>query len=477
MEEEITMEIEKFENLRLSKDLLKAVEDLGFEEMTPIQARAIPLILEGKDIIGQAQTGTGKTLAFGLPILQSIHPKIKKIQAIILCPTRELAIQVAEEIKSALKYKRDIVILAVYGGQPIDRQIRILKTGAHIVIGTPGRTIDHINRGTLKLDTVKTVVLDEADEMLNMGFIDDVETILQRTPKERQTLLFSATMPKPILDLTRKYQKNPEYVRVVHKQLTVPNVEQYYFEVKESVKLDALCRIIDMHGLKSSLVFCNMKRRVDEVVMHLEARGYPALGLHGDMTQSQRTQAMDIFKRNASEILVATDVAARGIDVENIEAVFNYDIPQDEEYYVHRVGRTARAGKKGLAFTFVVGREIYKLRDIESYASTKITRKSIPTLTDVEEVKTTAILEKIKDIIDKGNIERYVQIVEPLLTEDYTTLDIAAALLKITMDEESKEYPQLKEYQQERQREENRYHDRRKQKKKTSRTFTNKKRY
>jgi ATP-dependent RNA helicase DeaD len=477
MEEEITMEIEKFENLRLSKDLLKAVEDLGFEEMTPIQARAIPLILEGKDIIGQAQTGTGKTLAFGLPILQSIHPKIKKIQAIILCPTRELAIQVAEEIKSALKYKRDVIILAVYGGQPIDRQIRILKTGAHIVIGTPGRTIDHINRGTLKLDTVKTVVLDEADEMLNMGFIDDVETILQRIPKERQTLLFSATMPKPILDLTRKYQKNPEYVRVVHKQLTVPNVEQYYFEVKESVKLDALCRIIDMHGLKSSLVFCNMKRRVDEVVMHLEARGYPALGLHGDMTQPQRTQAMDIFKRNASEILVATDVAARGIDVENIEAVFNYDIPQDEEYYVHRVGRTARAGKKGLAFTFVVGREIYKLRDIESYASTKITRKSIPTLTDVEEVKTTAILEKIKDIIDKGNIERYIQIVEPLLTEDYATLDIAAALLKITMDEESKEYPQLKEYQQERQREENRYHDRRKQKKKTSRTFTNKKRY
>jgi ATP-dependent RNA helicase DeaD len=474
---EVTDVIEKFEDLRLTRELLKAIEDMGFEEMTPIQARAIPLILEGKDIIGQAQTGTGKTLAFGLPILQSIHPKIKKIQAIILCPTRELAIQVAEEIKSALKYKRDIVILAVYGGQPIDRQIRILKSGAHIVIGTPGRTIDHINRGTLKLDTVKTVVLDEADEMLNMGFIDDVEMILKSTPKERQTLLFSATMPKPILDLTRKYQKDPEYVRVVHKQLTVPNVEQYYFEVKESVKLDALCRIIDMYGLKSSLVFCNMKRRVDEVVMHLEARGYPALGLHGDMTQSQRTQAMDIFKRNASEILVATDVAARGIDVENIEAVFNYDIPQDEEYYVHRVGRTARAGKKGLAFTFVVGREIYKLRDIESYASTKITRKSIPTLTDVEEVKTTVILEKIKNIIDKGNIERYVQIVEPLLTEDYTTLDIAAALLKITMDEESKEYPQLKEYQQERQREENRYHDRRKQKKKTSRTFTNKKRY
>ena len=471
------MEIEKFEDLRLGKELLRAVEEIGFEEMTPIQAKAIPLIIEGKDVIGQAQTGTGKTLAFGLPILESIHTKIKKIQAIILCPTRELAIQVAEELKSVLKFKRDVVILAVYGGQPIDRQIRILKSGAHIVIGTPGRTIDHINRGTLKLDTVKTVVLDEADEMLNMGFIDDVELILKKTPKERQTLLFSATMPKPILDLTRKYQKDPEYVRVVHKQLTVPNVEQYYFEVKESVKLDVLCRLIDMYGLKSSLVFCNMKRRVDDVVMHLEARGYSALGLHGDMTQPQRTHAMDRFKKNASEILVATDVAARGIDVENIEAVFNYDIPQDEEYYVHRVGRTARAGKKGLAFTFVAGREIYQLRDIESYASTKITRKPIPTLTDVEEIKTTVLLEKIKNIIDKGNIERYVKIVEPLLAEDYGTLDIAAALLKMTMDEESKEYPQLEEYRQERQREENRYHDRRKQKKKTSRTFTGKKRY
>lgn len=471
------MEIEKFEDLRLGKELLRAVEEIGFEEMTPIQAKAIPLILEGKDVIGQAQTGTGKTLAFGLPILESIHTKMKKIQAIILCPTRELAIQVAEELKSVLKFKRDVVILAVYGGQPIDRQIRILKSGAHIVIGTPGRTIDHINRGTLKLDTVQTVVLDEADEMLNMGFIDDVELILKKTPKERQTLLFSATMPKPILDLTRKYQKDPEYVRVVHKQLTVPNVEQYYFEVKESVKLDVLCRLIDMYGLKSSLVFCNMKRRVDDVVMHLEARGYSALGLHGDMTQPQRTHAMDRFKKNASEILVATDVAARGIDVENIEAVFNYDIPQDEEYYVHRVGRTARAGKKGLAFTFVAGREIYQLRDIESYASTKITRRSIPTLTDVEEIKTTVLLEKIKNIIDKGNIERYVKIIEPLLAEDYGTLDIAAALLKMTMDEESKEYPQLEEYRQERQREENRYHDRRKQKKKTSRTFTGKKRY
>ncbi|MCX5811412.1 MAG: DEAD/DEAH box helicase [Proteobacteria bacterium] len=442
------MAVEKFEDLLLSKELRRAVQDLGFEEMTPIQAKAIPFIIEGRDIIGQAQTGTGKTLAFGLPILESIHPKIKKVQAIILCPTRELAIQVAEEMKRALKYKKDITILSVYGGQPIERQISTLRAGAHVVIGTPGRTIDHINRGTLKLDNVKTVVLDEADEMLNMGFIDDVETILRSVPSERQTLLFSATMPKPILELTKKYQKSPEYVRVVPRQLTVPNVEQSYIEVKEATKLDVLCRIIDMNGFKSSLVFCNMKRRVDEVVMHLEARGYLVQGIHGDMTQPQRIHAMERFKRNHTEILVATDVAARGIDIENIEAVFNYDIPQDDEYYVHRIGRTARAGKNGQAFTFVVGREIYKLRDIESYAATKISRRPIPTLDDVEEVKTMAFLDKVKDILDKGNLERYEHLIEPLLKEDYTSLDIATALLKMTMDEEGKEYREHKDFPQ-----------------------------
>jgi len=440
------MAAEKFEDLLLSKELRRAVQDLGFEEMTPIQAKAIPFIIEGRDIIGQAQTGTGKTLAFGLPILESIHPKIKKIQAIILCPTRELAIQVAEEMKRALKYKKDITILSVYGGQPIERQIQTLKAGAHVVIGTPGRTIDHINRGTLKLDSVKIVVLDEADEMLNMGFIDDVETILRSVPSERQTLLFSATMPKPILELTKKYQQSPEYVKVVPRQLTVPNVEQSYIEVREAAKLDVLCRIIDINGLKSSLVFCNMKRRVDEVVMHLEARGYLVQGIHGDMTQPQRIHAMDRFKRNHTEILVATDVAARGIDIENIEAVFNYDIPQDDEYYVHRIGRTARAGKKGQAFTFVVGREIYKLRDIEAYAATKIFRRPIPTLDDVEEVKTTTFLEKVKAILDKGDLKRYEHFIEPLLKEDYTSLDIATALLKVIMDEEGKESREHKDY-------------------------------
>jgi ATP-dependent RNA helicase DeaD len=381
------MQTEKFDDLAISKELHRAVQNFGFETMTPIQAKAIPLILGGKDVIGQAQTGTGKTLAFGLPVLDKIHAGIKKTQAVVLCPTRELAIQVAEELKSVLTYKRDVKVLPVYGGQPIEGQIHALRAGAHVVIGTPGRTIDHINRGTLKLDKVKTVVLDEADEMLNMGFIDDVETILQRVPPERQTLLFSATMPKPILNLTRKYQREPEFVKVVQKQLTVPRVEQYYLGVREGTKVDVLCSLIDKHSLKSSLVFCNMKRRVDEVVMKLGARGYLAQGLHGDMTQPQRVRAMDRFKRNISEILVATDVAARGINVEDIEAVFNYDLPNDKEYYVHRIGRTARAGKSGHAFSFVVGREIGKLREIEAYAATKIACMPVPLLAHVERVK------------------------------------------------------------------------------------------
>jgi ATP-dependent RNA helicase DeaD len=381
------MQTEKFGDLPISGELRKAVRDMGFETMTPIQAKAIPLILEGRDIIGQAQTGTGKTLAYGLPMLDSVDPGVRKTQAIVLCPTRELAVQVARELKKVLTYKRGVHVQPIYGGQPIGLQIQALRAGVQVVIGTPGRTIDHIRRGTLKLDHVKTAVLDEADEMLQMGFIDDVETILQRVPKERQTLLFSATMPNPILKLTRKYQRDPEFVKVVQRQLTVPQLKQYYLGVQEGTKVDVLCRLIDIHGLKSSLVFCNMKRRVDEVVTKLGSRGYLAQGLHGDMTQPQRTRAMDRFRRNMSGILVATDVAARGIDVKDIEAVFNYDLPQDEGYYVHRIGRTARAGKMGQAFSFVVGREIGKLRNIEAYAATKIAYIPVPPLTNVGAVK------------------------------------------------------------------------------------------
>lgn len=433
------MDTVRFEDVRISKDIQKAIADMGFEEMTPIQGKAIPPIVEGKDVIGQAQTGTGKTIAFAIPILESVKPRIRRTQAIVLCPTRELAIQVSEETKRVAKYKKDITILPVYGGQPIERQLRILRTGVHIVIGTPGRTIDHINRGTLKLDSVKVVVLDEADEMLNMGFMEDVEKVLEKVPEDRQTLLFSATMPPPIMKLTGRYMKDPQLVRVVHKELTVPKVDQVYFEVRESTKPEALNRIIDMHGFRLSLVFCNTKRKVDEVVMELQARGYLAEGLHGDMTQAQRDRAMEKFRKNAVEVLVATDVAARGLDVGGIEAVFNYDLPQDDEYYVHRIGRTARAGKTGKAFSFVVGREIYKLRAIETYAHTKIRRQPVPSVAEVEESRSVTMLDRVKEQIEEGNLDRYAQLIEDLVEEDYSTLDVAAALLKMALGPEDRE--------------------------------------
>ncbi|SKA88082.1 ATP-dependent RNA helicase DeaD [Caloramator quimbayensis] len=420
----------KFEDLGLSKELLRAVEDMGFEEPSPIQRQAIPVVLEGKDVIGQAQTGTGKTAAFGMPVLELINSE-KVLQAVILCPTRELAIQVAEEMKKLGKYKKGIEILPVYGGQSIDRQIKSLKKGVHIIVGTPGRVMDHINRNTIDLSKIKVFVLDEADEMLDMGFREDIEFILKKAPVERQTLLFSATMPKPILELTEKYQKNPQTVKVVHKELTAPKIEQYYFEVKEKNKLDVLSRVIDVYNPYQSLVFCNTKKKVDELVDELQSRGYAADGLHGDMKQSQRDKVMAKFRKGITEILVATDVAARGIDVENIDTVFNYDMPQDEEYYVHRIGRTARAGKSGRAFTFVAGRDFYKLKDIQRYTKTKIIRKDIPTIGDVEEIKNNALIERIKAVVEEGGLEKYSSIVEKLLDEEYSSLDVCAALIKM----------------------------------------------
>ena len=327
----------KFTELNLSQEILKAVTDMGFEEASPIQSLAIPKMIEGVDIIGQAQTGTGKTAAFGIPILEKISPKEKKVQALIMCPTRELAIQVAEELKSLSKYKKGINIVPVYGGQPIGRQMLALNKGAHIVIGTPGRIIDHIERKTIKLDNTRIVVLDEADEMLDMGFRDDIELILGSLPQQKQTAFFSATMPREFLSLTRKYQKSPINIKVVHEKLTVPQIEQLYCEVREHQKLEALARCIDMADAKLSLVFCNTKRRVDEVTAQLQVRGYSADAIHGDMTQTQRDRVMDKFRNCKIEILVATDVAARGIDVYDVDAVFNFDIPQDIESYVHRI--------------------------------------------------------------------------------------------------------------------------------------------
>lgn len=433
----------KFEELPISSDIKKAVADMGFEEPSPIQEKAIPQILDGKDVTGQAQTGTGKTAAFGIPAIEMVETDNKKLQVVILCPTRELAIQAAEEINKLAKYKEDLKVLAVYGGQPIDRQIKALKRGVQIIIGTPGRVIDHINRKTLKINDVKMVVLDEADEMLDMGFREDIETIIEGMPEERQTILFSATMPKPILDLSRKYQKNPELVKVVHKQLTVPNIEQKYLEVKESAKLEVLSRLIDMCNPKLSVIFCNTKKRVDEVVGQLQSRGYFADGLHGDMKQPQRDRVMNKFRNGTIEILVATDVAARGIDVDDVEIVFNYDLPQDEEYYVHRIGRTGRAGRTGVAYTFVAGKAIRKLKDIERYTKTKIKHQEVPSVSDVEEFKTSIFLEKVKNVIEEGHLGKYIDYVEKLLDEDYASIDVAGALLKMSMGEEKKEELEL----------------------------------
>ncbi len=431
------METLKFSELSLSPEMLKAVAEMGFEEATPIQSLSIPPVMEGKDVIGQAQTGTGKTAAFGIPILETLDMKEKLPQAIVLCPTRELAIQVAEEMRMLGKYKKNVAVLPVYGGQPIDRQIQALRRLPQIIIGTPGRVIDHLERGTLKLTSVRKVILDEADEMLDMGFREDIELILKTVPATRQTVFFSATMPKAFMDMTRRFQKNPLVVKAIHGKLAAPRIEQEYFEVKESSKLEVLARVIDMYGVSLGLVFCNTKRKVDEVVSHLQTRSYAADGIHGDMNQTQRDRVMNKFRSGAVEILVATDVAARGIDVENVEAVFNYDVPQDEEYYVHRIGRTGRAGKEGRAFTFVSGKEIYKLRDIQRYIKTTIKRGQVPSLKDVEQMKAAQVFDEIREELESQDIQRYINMIEHLMGEEYTSLEAAGALLKMALKQQA----------------------------------------
>jgi ATP-dependent RNA helicase DeaD len=370
----------RFDDLTLSKALQQAVATMGFEDLTPIQSGAIPLILDGKDIIGQAQTGTGKTLAFGIPMLERLAPRGRKLEALVLCPTRELAVQVAEELKRLARYRSDVHIVPVYGGQPIKRQLDSLKRGARIVVGTPGRVMDHMNRGTLIFDALTMVVLDEADRMLDMGFVDDMKTILWAIPEDRQTLLFSATIPHSIMGLAKKFQRDPHLVNVAGEQLTVPQVEQAYCEVKSWMKLDVLCQLIDTYQPASALVFCNTKRRVDKTARDLQTRGYRAGSLHGDMTQSRRDTAMKRFRTGLLKILVATDVAARGLDVHGIAAVINYDLPQDDQHYIHRIGRTARMGRSGRAFTLVLAQELARLREIQYCANTRITRHATPFL-------------------------------------------------------------------------------------------------
>lgn len=434
------METVRFEEMGLSEEIQKAVRYMGFEEASPIQAKAIPAMISGIDLIGQAQTGTGKTAAFGIPILEKVDPKLKKLQAIVLCPTRELAIQVADEIRNLSRYMHGIKVLPIYGGQDIVKQIRSLKSGTQIVIGTPGRVMDHMRRKTMKLDFVHTVVLDEADEMLNMGFREDIEFVLSGVPTERQTVLFSATMPKPIMEITKKFQNNAKVIKVTKKELTVPNIEQYYYDVKPKKKEEVLSRLLDIYSPRLSVVFCNTKKQVDLLVNALLGRGYFAAGLHGDMKQEQRDRVMQGFRTGKTEILVATDVAARGIDVDEVEAVFNYDLPQDDEYYVHRIGRTGRAGREGKAFSLVVGKEVYKLRDIQRYCKTKIIPQAIPSLNDITEIKADKILDQVQDILNDADLTKIVNIIEKkLMEDDYTSLDLAAALLKMSMGDDNED--------------------------------------
>lgn len=427
-----------FEEMCLDTRIMRAIAEMGFEQPSPIQAQSIPIAVEGKDMIGQARTGTGKTASFGIPMLQRINPKDKSLQAIVLCPTRELAIQSANEIRKLAKFLHGIKVIPIYGGQEISKQIRSLKGGVQIVIGTPGRVMDHLRRHTLKPQTVDIVVLDEADEMLNMGFREDIETILGQLPEERQTMLFSATMPKPILEIAKRYLHEPEIVKVIQKELTVPKIEQYYYEVNPRKKNEVLSRLLDMYDPSLSLVFCNTKRKVDELVADLKGRGYFAEGLHGDMKQSQRDRVMNGFRNGRTDILVATDVAARGIDVDDVEAVFNYDVPQDDEYYVHRIGRTGRAGREGRAFTLVVGKEIYKLKDIQRYCKTKIRRQPIPSVNDVAAIKVEKLLEQAGELIATDGLGRMMDLLEEYLDgSDYSATEMAAALLAMQLGETS----------------------------------------
>ncbi len=444
---EITGSKLKYNESGICPDILRAVEEMGFEIMTPIQEQAIPLLLEGKDVIGQAQTGTGKTAAFAIPMIQGVDPQLKKPQGIILCPTRELAMQAAEEIRRLAKYMHGIKVLPVYGGQEIGKQIRALSQGVQIIVGTPGRVMDHLRRHTIKTTYVKMIVLDEADEMLDMGFREDIETILSDMPEEHQMALFSATMPQAILDITGTYQKNAVYVRVTPKEITVAAIKQAYYRVAKKDKVAALCRLIDYYRPSRSLIFCNTKRMVDEITGTLKGKGYEAEGLHGDLTQYQRDTVMNLFRNGGCAILIATDVAARGIDVSGVDAVFNFDVPEDIEYYVHRIGRTGRAGRKGRSFTLISGREIFKIRDIEKICHTTIRERSLPTAADLTRVKSDRLFAQAGEIMEQKELSELKKSIELAAEEkNCSVLDLAGAFMQMHLGDAPEEIEEEKPY-------------------------------
>ena len=422
-----------FTEFGLQPDVIQAVSEMGFEEATPIQVKAIPVALQGRDMIGQAQTGTGKTAAFGIPLINKISASEDRIVALIMAPTRELAIQVAEEIEKLGRFK-GLRSLAIYGGQDIGRQIRSLKRRPQIIIGTPGRLLDHINRKTIRLDDVRTVVLDEADEMLDMGFMDDIQSILKLVPEERQTLLFSATMPINIQKLAQQFLRNPEHISVIPKQVSAPLIQQFYIEVQERMKFDGLCRLLDMEPPELAIVFGRTKRRVAELSEALAKRGYASDGLHGDLSQNQRDAVMRKFRDGSIDVLVATDVAARGLDVSGVTHVINFDLPQDPESYVHRIGRTDRAGKEGTAWTFVTPREIDHLHFIEKVTRHKISKKPLPSLAEAIEGKQKMTAERIMEVLQDETQGEFKGLAIQLL-EQYDSVNLLAAAMKLLTGE------------------------------------------
>jgi ATP-dependent RNA helicase DeaD len=424
-----------FHDFELEPKVLRAITEMGFEEPTPIQAKTLPLALAGRDLIGQAQTGTGKTAAFGIPIIQNIEPQEDKIVALILCPTRELAIQVSEEIGKLSRFK-GLRCIPIYGGQDIGRQIRALKSRPQIIVGTPGRLLDHINRKTIRLEHVRMVVLDEADEMLDMGFMEDIQTILGLVPENRQTMLFSATMPQNIQRLAQQFLKDPEHVSVVPKQVTAPQIDQSYIEVHERQKFEALSRLLDMESPELAIVFGRTKRRVDELTEALQKRGYSADGLHGDLSQAQRDAVMRKFRDGSIDVLVATDVAARGLDVTGVSHVINFDLPQDPESYVHRIGRTGRAGREGVAWTFVTPREIDHLHFIEKITRQRIRRKPLPSVAEAIEGKQRVVAEKIIEVMQNQEINEYKGLAIQLL-EQYDSVNLLSAAMKMLTGEKN----------------------------------------
>jgi len=439
------MQKQPFTELGIAPELLKAVEKMGFEEASPIQSMAIPVLLTGKDVVGQSQTGSGKTAAFAIPAIQAVDIAVRGPQVIIMCPTRELALQVAEEVAKLAIFKRGVRELPIYGGQSYDRQFRGLQAGAQIIIGTPGRIIDHLERGTLVLDGIKMVILDEADRMLDMGFSEEIERILKAVPTERQTALFSATLPRGIKQLVEKYTRNPEHLRIEAQELTVPAIEQTYYEVDRRSKLEVLCRLIDVTDVKLGLVFCSTKMMVDELTEHLTARGYAADKLHGDMTQMMRERVLKRFRERKVEFLIATDVAARGLDVDDIEVVFNYDLPHDSEDYVHRIGRTGRAGRSGRAITFVAGREIYKLQMIMRATKARIAREKVPTIEEVESRRANHLFDTLRGLLEKGDYRKQDELVDRLLESSHSPTDIASALMHMLSMETTRDTARILE--------------------------------